>query len=450
MDDDYSTVVVITNIGNQPARFQVEIRYAGGPYSVKQRELAVGETATFDMRQMRDEQKPDRVGKTLPRDLDRGQFHWSLVATPGEAHIIGRAEVVSRSARVTSSYSCPVCCPDSGPSGGFDPNAYGLFVDNFAFTNARGDYYDCYGNFYSGTLGWNSMWTNNTSIATINASTQQLHGMGAGETAVEGNYQYVDWFSDGMDCYQSYGSGSDSAPVDVAPHIDSISPAASAVGHPVTATLSGKGFASGASISPGSGVTVSEITVSSSTSMSATFSVAANATAGNRDVTVTVNGMTSNSRTFAVQVPDRLRVVSNTGNLPVAACPSVMGRQITYQIADSSASHSAIQQAVSVAEALDSLTTNTCGNGQPSPSSCAPADDSGQFTDGISVNPSCGGGALSACSSNASCGYEYTQRWLTCYPEAVIELASMPGITHCNEIRIDNSTHLSIGTLLPK
>jgi hypothetical protein len=215
VDDDYSTVVVITNIGNQPARFQVEIRYAGGPYSVKQRELAVGETATFDLRQMRDEQKPDRVGKTLPRNLDRGQFHWSLVATPGEAHIIGRAEVISRSARVSSSYSCPVCCPDSGPSGGFDPNAYGLYVDNFAFTNARGDYYDCYGNFYAGTLAWNSMWTNNTSIAAINASTEELHGMGAGETEVEGNYQYVDWFSDGMDCYQSYGSGSDSAPVEV-------------------------------------------------------------------------------------------------------------------------------------------------------------------------------------------------------------------------------------------
>lgn len=119
IDNDYSTVVAISNIGDQPARFQVELRYPGGPYSIKQRDLGPGETAMFDLRQLRDEQQPDRTGKTLPSTLDRGQFHWSIVATPGDARIIGRAEVVSRSARVASSYSCPVCCPDSGPSGGF-------------------------------------------------------------------------------------------------------------------------------------------------------------------------------------------------------------------------------------------------------------------------------------------------------------------------------------------
>lgn len=247
-----------------------------------------------------------------------------------------------------------------------------------------------------------------------------------------------------------YDTGSDQATVDVAPHIDSISPAASAVGHPVTVTLSGKGFASGASITAGSGVTVNEITVSSSTSMSATFSVASNATAGNRDVTVTVNGKTSNSKTFSVQVPDRLRVVDDTGNFALQNCPSVKGRLITYQVADSSSSHSAIAQAIYVEEALDSLTTNTCGNGQPNASSCEPANDSGQFTDGISVNPTCASNALSNCSSNPSCGYEYTQRWSTCYPEAVIELTSVPGITHCNEIKINNSTQFGTGTLMPK
>ena len=50
VDDDYSTVVVLTNVGNQPARFQVELRYPGGPYSIKQKELAVGEAASFCVR----------------------------------------------------------------------------------------------------------------------------------------------------------------------------------------------------------------------------------------------------------------------------------------------------------------------------------------------------------------------------------------------------------------
>jgi hypothetical protein len=211
-------VVVITNIGNQAARFQVEIRYPGGPYSVKQRELAIGETATFDLRRMQDEQQPDRVGKMLPRDLERGQFHWSLANTRGEPRIIGRAEVVSSSERVSSSYSCPTCCPDSGNGGVFDPNAYTLYVNGSALTNGRGDYYDCYGNWYTGSLFFNSMWTDNTSVATINSSTEQLQGIGAGQTAVGGEYDFTVWDTDGMDCYSNHYTGGDNAPVDVMPY----------------------------------------------------------------------------------------------------------------------------------------------------------------------------------------------------------------------------------------
>lgn len=449
VDNDYSTIVVVTNVGNEPARFQVEIRYPDGPYSIKQRELAAGETATFDLRKLRDEQQPDRTGKTLPPMLDRGQFHWSIVATHGDPHIIGRAEVVSRSGRVASSYSCPVCCPDSGPNGGFDPNAYGLSVDGFVYTNAHGDYYDCYFNHYQGSLSFTSMLTYNTNIATVDAA-GQLGGVAVGNTEVEGDYDYVEWSNDGMDCYRYYGGGSDTAPVDVTPHIDSISPAASAVGHSVTVNLSGKGFAQGASINAGSGVTVSEITVSSSTSMSATFSVDANATAGDRNVTVTVNSQTSNSKTFSVQVPDRLRVVTDTGNLAFPSCPNVVFRLITYQVSDSSAAHSAIAQAIWVEESFLNQTTNTCGNGQPLASSCELTSSGGQFTDGIAVTQNCGTVALANCNSNASCGYQHTQIWATCSQDGSIELTSIAGITHCNEIRVNNSTGFGQGTLLPK
>jgi hypothetical protein len=45
VDDDYSTVVAITNIGNQPAPFQVEIRYPGGPYSLGRQHVTAGEAA---------------------------------------------------------------------------------------------------------------------------------------------------------------------------------------------------------------------------------------------------------------------------------------------------------------------------------------------------------------------------------------------------------------------
>ena len=98
--------------------------------------------------------------------------------------------------------------------GHFDPNAYGLSVDNFVYTNAHGDYYDCYGNFFAGSFSWLQMWTYDPGIATV-GSGGRLNGIGVGNTNVEGQYDTVDYYTDGMDCYRSYGSASDQAPVNV-------------------------------------------------------------------------------------------------------------------------------------------------------------------------------------------------------------------------------------------
>lgn len=215
VDNDYSTNVVLTNVGNIPARFQVELRYPGGPYSIKQRELAVGESASFDLRAIRDGQQPDRTGKTLPQTINGGQFHWSIVQTPGDARIVGRAEVVSRSRRVVSSYSCPVCCPENGPNASFNPNAYPLYIDGIAAVGADGTYWDCYFNYYTGSASFTSLSTANTSVATVNSGTSELQGVSVGETDVVGDYQYVYWENDGMDCYQRFDDGSTSAPVSV-------------------------------------------------------------------------------------------------------------------------------------------------------------------------------------------------------------------------------------------
>ncbi|HKP37390.1 MAG TPA: hypothetical protein VJT71_11065 [Pyrinomonadaceae bacterium] len=214
IDNDYSTIVSITNVGDRPARFQVEIRYPGGPYSIKPRQLEPGQTAVFDLRKMRDDQTPDCTGKSL--GVDRGQFHWSVVATPGEAHLIGRAEVVSPSARVVSSYSCPTCCPDSGPFGGFNPGAYGLYIDGSVATNSSGQYYDCYWNSYPTSIWWSSLSTWDTSVATFVTGTEDLHGEGPGFTYGIGNYDRTEWWTDNMDCYQYYSPMQDSANVDVA------------------------------------------------------------------------------------------------------------------------------------------------------------------------------------------------------------------------------------------
>ena len=380
VDNDYSTTVVLTNVGAQPTRFQVEIRYPGGPYSIKQRELAVGETARFDLRKIRDEQQPDRTGKTLPAALDRGQFHWSIVATPGEARIIGRAEVVSRSGRVASSYSCPVCCPDNGPTAHFNPNSYPLYVDGVAFVGANGDYWDCYFNYYTGSASWNSLWTTNTSVATVNGGTSELQGVNAGDTDVVGEYQYVYWENDGMDCYQRFDSASDSAPVDVlgitwtTPHglngLDGIVPLKNGTppqGSPAfinSTTITATGSPSGGTYSWSTSSNKVTLTDTSSATVTVTAAAESDST---RDVTITVtytqNGhSTSRQILFTVQKPTFMAYVSTDAS-GAATCDSGQSgkkKDITWQLQDKN--HNPITYALPTYDTVTNNTPNSCFN----------------------------------------------------------------------------------------
>lgn len=215
VDNDYTTVVTITNVGEQPAKFHVDVRYPGGSYYLAPRELAVGETAAFDLREMRAGQKPDHKANKFPGWVASGQFHWSVAPTPGEPKLIGRAEVVSSTKGVSSSYSCPVCCPDAGPYGGWVAGAT-LFVDGFAARTSSGEYHDCYGYITSsGAIWMNRQWTDDTTVATNdpgNGYETTLHGLSAGFTNLIGEFgqQYYD--NDGMDCYYRYYDAHDYSP----------------------------------------------------------------------------------------------------------------------------------------------------------------------------------------------------------------------------------------------
>lgn len=66
VDDDYTTIVNITNISDHTASFIVDIRYPTGHYFVPAKELAANGTATFDLRKLISEQKPDNQGNIIP------------------------------------------------------------------------------------------------------------------------------------------------------------------------------------------------------------------------------------------------------------------------------------------------------------------------------------------------------------------------------------------------
>jgi hypothetical protein len=111
ISDDFRTVVYLTNITDREAEFVVQINYAGGKFVMAPRKLKAGETAAFDMLKMRDGQWQDSAGHTLPRDVSIGQFTWAQRGvTGGKIVLIGRAEVVSRSRQISTSYSCPQDC----------------------------------------------------------------------------------------------------------------------------------------------------------------------------------------------------------------------------------------------------------------------------------------------------------------------------------------------------
>jgi sugar lactone lactonase YvrE len=101
------------------------------------------------------------------------------------------------------------------------------------------------------------------------------------------------------------------------PTLTSISPSGGPLGAPVPVTLSGTGFFgtgganAGSAACPlngttifvsGGGVTVSNISAISDTSLSATFNIAADATSGSRDVTIRTDRGTSGAVKFAIQV----------------------------------------------------------------------------------------------------------------------------------------------------
>ena len=93
----------------------------------------------------------------------------------------------------------------------------------------------------------------------------------------------------------------DDDPSAEAPTLSSVTPNTGAQDSTVAVTLAGTHFADGATVAvSGAGVTVSNVTVASATSLTASLAVSASAAAGARNVTVTTEGGTSAAGTFMI------------------------------------------------------------------------------------------------------------------------------------------------------
>jgi hypothetical protein len=153
----------------------------------------------------------------------------------------------------------------------------------------------------------------------------------------------------------------------------------------------------------------------------------------------------SDSLAVGQQTPTSMQVSFDPGNVQGNSCqvPAQNGvtRQIVYQLKvdTQNAGYSAVQ------ESFGNLSSNTCGNGNPTPSTCGLhyVDSGGKFTDDLATN---------YCSSTAnnSCGLSILpDHWQTCTNGTTSTLGSPNYIIDWNSITINGATQLSGGTPIP-
>ncbi|HEU4713002.1 MAG TPA: hypothetical protein VFS76_15640 [Pyrinomonadaceae bacterium] len=203
VDQDLSTIVSITNISAIPSKVVVQINYEGGHYLLDPRPIAAGDTAVYDLRQIRDEQIPDRTGRTIPRSSKGGQFKWFIYGH-GSGRLIGRAEMISQAQRISSSYSCP--------GGNCPPEFSYAFFDNdnlFLSAGETGhvqvfeiwcDAYGCIGPMGAYVESWGQT---NPLVATLFATGDQadILGISSGQMGFWANIGHDRWGWDGLNCY---------------------------------------------------------------------------------------------------------------------------------------------------------------------------------------------------------------------------------------------------------
>ena len=321
LDGDYESRMTITNVGTTPARVSVRLYYGDTNYVLKPRELPVGGAANFDIRELRDDQVKDSYGQTIPANLEHGQFAWSLNDSRPGAHFLGRAEIVSLAEHVSSSFSCPECCPNS-----FLYAYFGAGADTIAFgdttpVDPEEEMSDCYDSTWDEPASVDS-WAYDTSVISVDGGALTVTGVGSGSTSLDAywggdEYTYVDVNGDiAAHCDDAPEDGDASGGITVKPTIsggDTVwyfnGPNANS-DYPTTVTLTSSG-GSGTTWS----ITAGSDKVSLSSSSGATVDVTVNLSSsplvysgdvGDIHITATANGQTSTTKTMTSRRPKRL------------------------------------------------------------------------------------------------------------------------------------------------
>lgn len=138
----------------------------------------------------------------------------------------------------------------------------------------------------------------------------------------------------------------------------------------------------------------------------------------------------------SVAVPHHVRVLLDQAGYP-AVCPNtgIWVRQIKVQVVDINNKGITLG---SVKESYSNLSTNTCNNGDPRPSSCMPLDIGGQFLDSMAVS-------MDICNPgfdrNNGCGFTLTSTWSMCSGTAQNNIWTSTRDTRSNTVKVNGQTN---------
>jgi hypothetical protein len=367
VDPTHNTLIMTGNGGSEPTTAEVTLFYNGGKSKYRmEKMLASGQQLWLDLGHLIHDQVADSDGNTLPPDTMSGSYELRDLdhAYVGELY---EGKLVIDKTYGHAAYGCGSCCGYNAVEmspGTFDGPPG---IDNsdyiYATDGCAGGQVDVTGDGY----GWG---TTDSSVATLPNST--LHTVGVGST--KGSALAELQFQHPPSCPDEVFEPQQSVRVQ-APTISSISPAQGLVGTAINVTITGTNFASGASVSAGSNISVSNVSVSSSTQITATFTPTNSSSAGgNQGITVSVGGQTSNSKNFYDQVPTALQVVGTPATIATGSpggCTTSYNFgieiDIEYQVLDQESPAQGIQSSAMTPWEDDTFPTgsssgDTCAN----------------------------------------------------------------------------------------
>ena len=192
-----STMVYLKNVTDSPKQFGLSVRFAGGNYVLAEKTILAGQSISFDLRSLRDNQIPDGNGNVIPMNITNGQAHWS--ARGASKPMIGRAEQPDTVNAMSMTSACGILCSDSFLYAWMTPASISGFIGDTTQFSVFRQMVDGFGNQYTQQYAPSNWSCDNTSVATVNQNGFAT-AVGVGSSNVRNPFQAFTYTDEGSYC----------------------------------------------------------------------------------------------------------------------------------------------------------------------------------------------------------------------------------------------------------